>query len=59
MDDPEGVPKGTKGTVTRVSPLENLGKTQVAIDWENGSRLFLIIPPDQVKIIPRKTARKR
>lgn len=36
MDDPQGVPSGTEGTITSV---DDIG--QIHVDWDNGSTLAL------------------
>lgn len=53
-DDPNPIPCGTTGTVKYVSPTLDQGKnafTQVWVDWDNGSRLMLCVPPDRFRII--------
>lgn len=44
-DDPNPVPAGTLGTV-RGKPNEFQGKWQVAVAWDNGRSLALVVPPD-------------
>ena len=51
-DDPRPVEPGTKGTVQFVTEL-HLGEAQfqIAVKWDNGRNLMLIVPPDQYKKI--------
>jgi Domain of unknown function (DUF4314) len=48
-DDPDPLPVGCKGTVIDVQRLTWF--TQVEVDWENGRKLLLSLPPDQVREI--------
>jgi hypothetical protein len=49
-EDPDPVPPGTEGTVQMVTKLD--GWTQVLVDWDNGSKLALSIPPDRFTVLP-------
>jgi len=44
-NDPTPIPPGTKGVVEWVQELGG-DQYQVAVKWENGRRLMLIIPED-------------
>lgn len=50
-DDPNPIPVGTRGTVVRVSQVGGVF-AQVDVDWDNGSKLMLTIPPDRVRVLP-------
>lgn len=57
-DDPDPIPRGTKGTVTWVGPpvsgLPGIAPyDQVSVRWENGRTLGLCIPPDRVRVVER------
>lgn len=55
MDDPYPVRPGTRGVVVRSTPV-GWGShrfTQVDVEWENGRRLMLTVPPDVVRILSR------
>jgi hypothetical protein len=54
-DDPDPIPPGTTGTVTAVR--QNGTWAQVDVNWDNGRTLMLVVPPDQVEVLPR--GRKR
>ena len=49
-DDPDPIPAGSTGTVTRVTdgPL-----AQVSVDWDNGRSLSLVPGTDQFEVIER------
>ena len=48
-DDPDPIPAGTLGTVTFINKCGDF--TQIAVDWDNGRKLMLAVPPDRyVKI---------
>ena len=40
------VPPGTKGTVTYIDAINNIG-----VDWDNGRRIAVILPVDQIRKI--------
>jgi hypothetical protein len=44
-DDPEPLPNGSLGTVTAVIKLM-ANDWQVYVDWDNGRKLHMSIPPD-------------
>lgn len=72
MDDPYPIRAGTRGTVTavRMVPLgggmlggHQGGFFQIDVDWDDGRRLMLSIPPDRIRILrgranPRKDAKR-
>ena len=47
--DPDPIPIGTLGTVQGVH--SHYGWTQVEVDWDNGRRLMLSLPEDQIEIL--------
>jgi hypothetical protein len=47
--DPDPIPIGTLGTVQVVH--SHYGWTQVEVDWDNGRRLMLSLPDDQIEIL--------
>ena len=52
-DDPDPIPPGTMGTVTSIKK-HGTGRdawVQVEVDWDNGRKLMLSIPPDRIKIL--------
>lgn len=49
-DDPDDIPPGTTGTVTAVR--QHGTWSQVDVDWDNGRRLMLVVPPDEVEVVP-------
>ncbi len=46
-NDPHPIETGAQGTVTFVSDLGDW--TQVGVKWDNGRRLMLCLPQDQIK----------
>ena len=52
-DDPDPIPSGSTGTVTAV--WKHSDWCQVSVDWDNGRRLMLSIPPDHVEIISHQS----
>ncbi len=44
--DPDPILPGSTGTVTRVDDLSIGGHTHVGVEWDDGRRLSLVIPPD-------------
>lgn len=48
MNDPQGVPAGTEGTVTHVDDMANVG-----VKWDNGSTLSLIPGVDSFEVLER------
>ena len=48
-DDPDPVPPGTTGTITAVRQQGTWA--QVDVDWDNGRKLMLAVPPDQFEIL--------
>jgi hypothetical protein len=47
--DPDPIPIGTLGTVQSVH--SHYGWTQLEVDWDNGRRLMLSLPDDQIEIL--------
>jgi hypothetical protein len=48
-DDPDPIPPGTTGTVTAVR--QHGTWSQVDVAWDNGRKLMLVVPPDQLEVI--------
>jgi hypothetical protein len=48
-DDPDPIPPGSTGTVTAVR--QHRTWAQVDVDWDNGRKLMLAVPPDQLEIL--------
>ncbi len=48
-DDPDSIPPGTTGTVTAVR--QHGTRSQVDVAWDNGRKLMLSVPPDQVEVL--------
>ena len=56
-DDPDPIPPDTTGTVTSVK-THGSGRdawVQVEVDWDNGRKLMLSIPPDRFELLPDGT----
>ncbi len=51
-DDPDPIPPGTMGTVTAVRQYDSWA--QIDVDWDNGRKLMLAVPPDQVELLYRQ-----
>ena len=53
-DDPDPVPPGTAGTVrcARKCGSGRDARFQVDVEWDNGRKLMLSVPPDQFEILP-------
>lgn len=52
-DDPDPIPSGATGTVTSVAK-HGSGRdawVQVDVDWDNGRKLMLAVPPDQFEVV--------
>jgi hypothetical protein len=49
MNDPQAVPSGTLGSVTRCTDMGSW--LRVAVDWDNRSTLALAVPPDRYEIV--------
>jgi hypothetical protein len=52
-DDPDPIPLGSTGTVRSVSRCGS-GRDasfQVDVNWDNGRKLMLAVPPDQFEVI--------
>ncbi len=52
-DDPDPVPPDSTGTVIFVEKHDTDPRTwfQVDVNWDNGRKLMLAIPPDRIEII--------
>ena len=50
MNDPEGVPRGTLGTIINTTDMGTW--MRIAVRWDNGSTLALAVPPDQFEVVP-------
>lgn len=50
LDDPDPIAPGSMGTVTAVRQQRTWA--QVDVDWDNGRRLMLVVPPDQYEVVP-------
>lgn len=48
-DDPDPIPKGSKGTVTRVA--NTAWGAQISVDWDNGRTLHLVEGEDVWRVI--------
>ena len=56
-DDPDPIPRGTRGTVTRAS-VHDLGdgeREHFTVRWDTGRTLHLVVPPDSAHRIPSLT----
>ena len=49
-EDPDPIRVGTKGTIKHIG-REFQGIRQIDVEWENGRKLMLSVPPDQFKIV--------
>jgi len=54
-EDPNPIPRGTKGVVTKVSSnvFQGIPEEHLSIKWENGRTLKVLLPHDKIKIIKR------
>jgi hypothetical protein len=48
-NDPHPIETGARGTVLFVEPID-VG-IQIVVDWDNGRKLNLIVPPDRYRKI--------
>ncbi len=58
-DDSDPIPTGATGTIISVKP-HGAGRDtwlQVEVDWDDGRKLMLSIPPDRVEILPGRASR--
>lgn len=46
-DDPCPIEAGAQGIITDISPHDDW--TQLWVDWDNGRRLAVILPPDEIR----------
>ena len=61
-DDPNPVPVGSTGTVTFVNSHGSGTRAwlQIGVDWDNGRRLMLNVPPDEFEVVaPDVTPKKQ
>jgi len=49
-NEPNPIPKGTRGVVIRINPMPNNEK-QIIVKWENGRTLMLIHPEDKFRVV--------
>ncbi len=49
VNEPYPVPVGTEGVVLEVNCLDNWA--QVAVAWDNGSRLMACFPQDEICVV--------
>ena len=49
IDDPHPIEPGATGTVQFVSELVGFDQFQIAVKWDNGRDLLLVVPPDRYK----------
>ncbi len=53
-DDPDPIEPGTTGTVVAIRKCGS-GRDvwfQVDVNWDNGRTLTLVVPPDEVEVVP-------
>lgn len=52
-DDPDPVQPGSTGTVLSATPhrFGSTERVQVDVAWDNGRKLMLVMPPDEVEVI--------
>lgn len=50
-DDPDPIAPGTRGTVDYVNEVGE-DWTQISVNWDNGRRLSLSVPPDRYRVLP-------
>lgn len=56
--DPFPIEAGARGTVTRVvTNMLGDDRDQVEVDWENGRKLALVVPPDEARVLNKEAAR--
>ena len=53
LDDPDPIPAGTTGFVTSVR--QHGTWAQVDVNWDNGRKLMLAVPPDRFEMILRNS----
>ncbi len=54
-EDPNPIPSGTKGVVTKIDSqvFQGIPEEHLSIKWENGRTLKVLLPHDKIKIIKR------
>ena len=52
-EDPNPIPTGTKGVVTKIDSqvFSGIPEEHLSINWENGRTLKVLLPHDKIKII--------
>ena len=60
QDDPDPIQVGQTGTVARVHRVEDDPVWhQIAVAWDNGRTLMLVVPPDRFEIIEARSSEGR
>ena len=54
-NDPNPITIGSEGTVTGLCPSPRKGEIQVQVKWDNGRTLAVLLPEDEVELIPQKS----
>jgi len=49
QNDPDPIPVGTCGVITDMHVHD--GWLQIEVDWENGRKLMLTVPPDRFEVV--------
>lgn len=49
-DDPDPIPKGTRGTIVDVVDCGFFG-TQIWVEWDISRSLMLVVPPDRYRLV--------
>ena len=54
-EDPNPIPSGTKGVVTKINSqvFQGIPEEHLSVKWENGRTLKVLLPHDKIKIIKR------
>jgi hypothetical protein len=50
-NDPDPIPVGTQGTVTKIQDGLYPGATEIYVKWDIARSLHLIVPPDEYRVI--------
>ena len=50
-DDPNPINPGTKGIVKDIQTIYTFGEDHLFVDWENGSKLNVIVGIDKIKVL--------
>jgi len=51
IDDPNPIEPGTKGVVRNISTVYTFGEDHLMVEWENGSKLNVIVGIDKIKVL--------